>query len=121
MKHKWHFIYVIITALVVFGCEYTAYEPEAAPEVTDDVSFSADVEPIFSTAGCTACHGGNQKPDLTAGNAYESLTSDPKYIDLDNEDNIYAMGAPDSGHFKNYTAEQAAIVKKWIELDAPNN
>mgnify|MGYP006274091993 CR=1 FL=1 len=115
------FIIGLASALLIFGCEYTAFEAEELPEVSEDVSFAEDVEPIFDAAGCTDCHNGGQSPDLTTGNAYNSLTSNPDYVDLSSDDNIYTVAAPENSHFKNYTSEQAALVKAWLEQGAPNN
>jgi hypothetical protein len=69
----------IVTVLLLAGCArndtYTI-QPEPVV-VTTTVSFSATLQPIF-TANCAlgGCHiTGGQTPDLTAGNAYASLTT----------------------------------------------
>ncbi len=123
MKTRYLIILTLATGILFAGCEYTPYVAEEAPEVTEEVSFVNDVEPIFTEAGCNAasCHGGTISPNLSTGSAYNSLMSDPKYTNLGHDDNIYFVAAPENNHSKNYTAEQAAIVKKWLEQGAPDN
>lgn len=121
MKKSFIHIFFLSAVLLLWGCEYTAFEAEELPEVSEEVSFTEDVEPIFTDAGCTDCHNGGQSPDLTTGNAYNSLTGNAEYIDLNSDDNIYNVAAPENSHYKNYTAEQAALVQAWLEQGAPNN
>ena len=112
MKIKYLIISLFLIGAIFSACEYTPFEAEIV-EFEGTVDFEQDVEPIFTDAGCISCHNGGLSPDLTIGNAYQSLTSDPKYTDLDDPNNIYdkAFG----GHYKNYTSEQAGTVLAWIE------
>jgi hypothetical protein len=71
--------FVVVRAEDLSGNEDTN-EVEASA-TTEDVSFAADVQPIFTTS-CTnqACHGSSRPKeglDLTAGAAYENLVNVP--------------------------------------------
>jgi hypothetical protein len=79
---------LLISALAGFflvlaaGCEYDEIPLPAEPDPGVVYSFSKDILPIFNQACNTAgCHttGGN-KPDLSPGNAYQSLIAG-KYVD----------------------------------------
>lgn len=123
MKKNYLLFLISITAgLILFSCSYSAIEvPEI--EVPDVVSFSEQVEPIFTTQGCVSCHPGFKAPDLTPGNAYNSLTSTDKYINLENPEasSIYTEPSPEGGHSKKYTYAQAALVLAWITNGAEDN
>jgi len=74
---------IIITSLIVAtfvvtlsGCyKTTTLLEDNTPAVTTTVSFSKDIVPLL-TANCakSGCHGGTINPNLTAANAYNSLT-----------------------------------------------
>ena len=81
MKKSLLFIIGIIV-FTISSCEYKYIEPLEI-EITDGVSFSEQVEPIFQDK-CVTCHS-STNPVLTTGNAYNSLidgnyvnTSDPE-------------------------------------------
>ena len=105
------------------ACEYTdIVEDDGSGDITENISFSTNIEPIFTTQSCTNCHPTMKKPDLTAGNAYESImalglvnTSDPS------ESKLYSVPSPDNSHGANYTSAQAKLVLAWIEQGAKNN
>lgn len=114
MKIKYLIISVFFIGALFTACEYTPFEAEVV-EIEGDVDFEVDVEPIFSSAGCTGCHNGATAPNLSTGNAFQSLTSVAKYTDLNDPNNIYDKAKPGNSHPANYSPEQAAIVLKWIE------
>lgn len=114
MKIKYLIVSMFFIGALFSACEYTPFEPEIV-EVSGPVDFETDVEPIFTEVGCVVCHSGSQNPNLTEGNAFQSLTSDPKYTDLSNSGNIYDKARPGNSHSANYSPEQAAIVLKWVE------
>ncbi|MGD9994528.1 MAG: hypothetical protein AB7S69_14615 [Salinivirgaceae bacterium] len=120
---KKNFIFMIAFAAAVFTLS-CSYSPLVEPEVVvpDELSFSEEIEPIFKDAGCTGCHT-SLAPDLSAGKAHASLTASDKYINLEDPVSslIYTMPNPDGSHPKKYTAQQAALVLKWIEDGALNN
>jgi len=106
------------------GCYYDQVYVAPAELPPEPVSFSAEIQPIF-TAKCISCHSGGSPAaglDLSEGNAYNSI-NDPKYINLSTpaESLIYTKPDPAGSHFQKYSTTEAAIVLKWIEEDAPNN
>ncbi|MFB6317812.1 hypothetical protein [Saccharicrinis sp. FJH54] len=117
---------VIFSFIIMLGfvaCEYTdIVEDDGSGNVPENVSFSADIEPIFTTQSCTNCHPSMKKPDLTAGSAYESIMS-MGLVNTANpaESGIYTKPAPDNSHGANYTSAQAKLILAWIEQGAKNN
>lgn len=117
---------VVVAAFAVAGCKYDWIIPEEVPVIDPDgeeISFAEQILPIFNSGNnCTACHNGSQMPDLREGNAYSSLNS-TRYINKTTpaESRIYAIPHPDGGHYKKYTATQAALVLAWIQQGAKNN
>lgn len=109
------------------GCYYDATILPKGAEVTGDVSFAADVIPIFDK-GCntSGCHSpGGVKPDLSASNSYSSLTVG-NYINVsspeDSELYLWMSGQgeqpmPPSGTNVN----NAALVLAWIKQGAIEN
>lgn len=109
---------------ILTSCEYEFIEiDEPDPEVP--VSFANDIVPIFTSGNnCTACHRtGSTPPDLTAGNAYNSIV--PGLINITDPESsrIYAFPNPSSTThtFKKYSQAQAALVLAWIKQGAENN
>jgi hypothetical protein len=113
MKMKYLIISVFFIGALLISCEYTPFESEEI-EISGPVDFDTDIAPIFSDAGCVSCHNGGEAPDLSAENAYQSLTSNAKYTDLNDPNNIYEKAKPGNDHKANYSAEQAAYVKAWV-------
>jgi hypothetical protein len=117
---------IVVAAFAVAGCKYDWIIPEEVPVIDpdgQDISFAEQILPIFNSGdNCTACHNGSQMPDLREGNAYSSLNS-TRYINKTSpeESRIYATPHPDGGHYKKYTATQAALVLVWIQQGAKNN
>lgn len=113
---------IILLLLFTTGCYYDqVYVPPAAPPA-EDISFVADVEPIFYTGNkCTACHPPTRGLDLTQGNAYASIQDGR--VDVTNPDQSLIYTKPESGgsHPQTYSADEAAIVLKWIEDGAQDN
>ncbi len=126
MKKNKIFLIIAVLGLAISACEYDFIAPEEVPEIPidEDVSFSEEIQPIF-TARCVDCHkSGGQAPDLTQNNAYQSINR-IKYIDLDNPESsmIYSYvlpGASTHGH-RQYTATQAQYILVWIQQGAQNN
>ncbi len=116
--------------LGAYSCYYDEVLPEAEiPEIPTDqeISFSEDIEPLFSRSGkeCTACHNGAiQVPDLRVGNAYNALV--PAFVTAgDAEGSIFFQRLPGNDHpfdvgFTMSPAE-IALIKSWIDRGAENN
>jgi hypothetical protein len=100
---------------------------ETGEEVTREVSFAQDLIPIFnSSCNSSGCHNaGGKAPDLSAVNAYSSLTnggyintSSPEYSEL----YLWMTGKngtpmPPSGIDPDYNS----LVLAWIKQGAKNN
>ncbi len=111
------------TLLVASSCYYDQREETLPGDI--EVSFSADIQPIFNTH-CTVCHPSiNPTPDLTGSNSYNALIQGG-YIDLDDSESslLYQrlIGNPSvmppSGGLPGTEINK---VLSWIEQGAPNN
>jgi hypothetical protein len=129
---KKQLVYLLIaTGIILFlgSCEYDFIQPEPAPpppDPTDTIYFSTDVVPIWDNNNCTNCHkpGGVSSLDLTADNAYNSLTSKGLYNVADPASSkIYTFPHPTTGdHSYKYANEtEADIILQWITQGALNN
>ena len=120
-------VLTIISMLV--SCEYDYIKPEPippSPTPADTIYFATQVAPIWENNGCTTCHksGGISQPDLTAPNAYSSLTSLGLYnIATPESSKIYTFPHPTTGeHSHKYTTDtEAQIILQWITQGATNN
>jgi len=95
--------------------------------VTKEVSFSADIQPIFnSSCNSSGCHNaGGESPELTSVNAYNQLISN----------NLVKAGNPEESELYQWmngsktlpmpvngiNAEFNALVFAWIEQGALDN
>ena len=110
---------------IAASCQYKfIVEPVVPPpDPEDTISFSLQIEPIYTNTGCIGCHtAGQQKPDLTTGNAFNSISS----MGLTNTDDpessiIYVKPNPSGSHYLKYSSSDAAFVLQWIEQGAKNN
>ena len=69
-------ISLTICTVLLTGCYKTAtLLIDNSPAITTTVSFSNDIQPVLaSSCAKSGCHNGSVSPDLTAANAYNSLT-----------------------------------------------
>ena len=125
MKQKTLIRILFIAGILLSGlysCTYETIIPKD-PEVPEDVSFELNVIPIFnSSCNSSGCHNkGGIRPDLSADNAYTSLTFFG-YVDTDNPESSVIYTKINTGSIKNYaTAQDRAIILKWIEQGALDN
>jgi hypothetical protein len=114
------FLGVLMIGLV--SCEYDTIKPADVVIPDTPISFSTDIEPIFSAANCTQCHPSMLKPDLTAGKSYASITS-LNLVVAEDPDGSTLMQYINNGHQTavGMTGTQKALIKKWIEEGAKNN
>ena len=122
------FIMFILFGLFIFeGCYYDNFLAKDDAEFSGDVSFSADIIPIFNKdCNTSGCHNtGGTKPDLSVSNAFSAL-SNGNYINTDNpeESPLYqwmkgnrATPMPVSGSVSEYNAKVLA----WIKQGSLNN
>jgi len=123
-------ILALVLCLGSYSCYYDqALEETVIPDIPEDqaISFSADIEPLFSRSGkqCTTCHNGAvQNPDLRVGMAYNSLV--PAYVTAgDSEGSVFYQHLPGNGHAIDVgftlSTEEIALIKSWIDRGAENN
>lgn len=95
---------------------------EGAKGLIPPVSFKNEIEPIFTSAECISCHGGAMAPDLRANKAYASLTSKGlvKANDPAGSKLVQYINANHNTATK-ITADQRALINKWITEGALNN
>ena len=111
------FAIVIATSVSLNSCQYKT--PISEP-VEGDVSFVEDVEPIFETQGCVACHPSAASLDLRVGKSYESIFAN-SFVNLEVPDESKIYVHPKENHYTTYTPSQASIVLAWIEQGAKDN
>jgi hypothetical protein len=120
-------IFLLFTGLLVLSaCEYDFIEIPGPPDDDDlpEISFSLQVAPIFSQTGCTNCHGGGTAPNLTANQAFNSLTTMNLVVPGDPEQSIiYTYPHPVTGtHNTKYASiTDANTIYAWIKNGAENN
>lgn len=124
MKKLIVFGFTVMLMLAYTSCQYVDIVPDdgSGVEISDDLSFSTDIEPIFKSQSCTNCHPAMHQPNLSAGNAYASLM-DGDYIDKKNPENsiIITKVEPGASHAANFTATQVKQILAWIEQGAKDN
>ena len=112
----------VMAGFILCSCEYEWIQPEKKP-IPETVSFSSDIMPIFNN-GCNTnvCHGpGSTPPDLSEGNAYNSLI-DGAYVDTETPEASILYTAMKSGSMVPYTDPgDEEIVLAWIQQGALDN
>jgi hypothetical protein len=118
---------LILSFFLTFLATSCYYDAVLEPEISGDVSFSADIIPIFN-ASCNfaGCHNsGGIPPDLSPGNAFNALNAG-NYINVSSPEDseLYrwmrgerAQPMPLSGPNATYNA----TVLAWIKQGALNN
>jgi len=88
----------------------------------DVVEFAAQVAPIFVEAGCTGCHAGATSPDLRLDKSWDALVNGGN-VDTANPAESILLVKINAGHGTsgNLSAEQKALILKWIEDGAKND
>ncbi len=112
---------VFLTTLCFVSCEYDTIEVDKIVIPPDqEISFSADVVPIF-TSNCVNCHDGAIDPDLRANNAFDALTSG-SYINVDMPASSSLYEKLNVGsHSTRATATEKQLILEWITRGANNN
>ena len=105
----------------LWSCEYETIKPIVV-EPPDEVSYAADIAPIFVDAGCSGCHAGAMAPDFRADKSWDSLVNGG-FVDTNSPGDCELIQKIESGHGTsgNINAEQKAAILKWIEDGAQNN
>ncbi len=131
MKTKNYFVIIIFLFSVALlgSCQYKNILTPVLPPLppTDTISFTTQIEPVFNNSNnCTVCHNtGGQVPDLSTGNAYNSIMS-MSLVNLETPESSLIYWYPDpedtSKHtWKKYTPVQAQLVLQWIKQGALDN
>lgn len=113
---------VVLLLLFLSGCYFDEGE-EIIP--SDIVSFTIDIQPIFSN-NCTSCHPVLVAfPDLSEGNSYDAITNGVYIVPNDLEASLLYQRVqgnpsimPPSGSLP---AADIELIKSWIEQGAPDN
>jgi hypothetical protein len=116
----------LIILMGIWSCTYDIKEMTAV-EIPDSVSFKNNIIPFFE-ADCakSGCHvTGSLPPDLTAENAYVSLTV-YGYVELDTskaEESIIYKKITNGGSMEKYVNDpnQSELLLKWIKQGSKNN
>ena len=131
MPQTKRFLAIVMVAVLftLAGCykSRTVLNLDNGSTITKQVSFATDIVPIFnSSCNMSSCHSsGGHSPNLTANNAYASLTAG-NYLDIDNPENssLYlwmtgkkATPMPVGGVNATYNS----LVLAWIKQGAKNN
>jgi hypothetical protein len=118
-------ILMAVFVIIIASCQYkfTVEPVPIPPDPEDTISFAQQIVPIWDVQNCISCHNtGGQNPDLTADNAYNSITTGGFVETADPSTSIiYHYPLPTEGHYLEYTATQALLVLTWIEQGAHNN
>lgn len=129
MKRYIPFILLAALGLMINACFYDEVIelPQDNEPITEDVSFLAEVQPLFDQS-CVQCHGGNLNiaPVLESGVAYDNLIDDGYVIPLDSEASILYRSLigdgvelmPPSAQWDN---QKINTVKAWIDQGANDN
>ena len=107
---------ILAAILVISACEKVVYPP---PEIPDQVSYSADIQPIWDNK-CVNCHAGSRPPDLRPENSYASLINGG-YVDTDNPEESELMKTLYGTHDSRATEAEKQLILVWIEEGAKNN
>lgn len=114
---------LLIPIFSLSGCYYDEFIEDTTSD--EAISFTNDIQPIF-TSSCNTCHPALVPSlDFTPGNSYNSITND-SYIIANNLDAsvLYQrlLGNPSimppSGSLP---ASEINLIKSWIEQGALNN
>lgn len=125
---KKYSVWAVLSLLLFIGCyKDKTVVFDTGAEITRQVSFSQDIIPIFnSSCNASGCHSaGGKAPDLSATNAFGSLTTG-NYFDANAPESstIYlwmtgkkSTPMPVGGVNKDYNA----LILAWIKQGAQNN
>lgn len=123
MKIRTFLLLLLMGSFAFSSCEYEWIEPEKV-SVPENVSFAADIMPVFNNGCNTAvCHGpGATPPDLSEANAYNDLINNG-YINTETPESSSLYTSMASGSMKPYVQDpnDAELILAWIRQGAKNN
>ena len=113
---------ILAGSMIVILASCTQYEipaPECPEDLPTNVSYSADVQPIFD-ANCVMCHSGGQSPDLRPDWSYDELI-DGGYVDTDFPCSSKLYEILTGSHDGRATDEEELIILGWMDEGAEDN
>ena len=119
-------IMLLTGSLIVILAACTKYEipkPPCPENLPTNVSYSADVQPIFDQS-CVMCHSGGQDPDLSPGWSYDELIEGTAQdgtplVDTDFPCSSGLYVKLSGGH--NAEEEEILTILGWIDEGAQDN
>ena len=125
MKNTFKILILMGMGLFLNSCYYDEF-PEDVSEIPEVVSYSQDIMPLWE-GECYNCHQGNEPPDLSPSNSYESLL-DGFVIEGDSGNSILYLSlihAPGVSAMPTentlWPTSQSDLVKAWIDQGALDN
>ena len=116
-------VMIYLTGALIFflsGCSNYEIPAPPCPEGISGMSFSRDIQPIFSN-NCLACHSGNQSPDLSPGWSYDELTGGG-FVDTEFPcSSLIYQAFSFSVHDGKLTEEEQLKILGWIQEGAQDN
>jgi len=95
--------------------------PVLAPATGSTPDYTANIEPLF-TAKCTACHNATAQTGGLDVSSYDGLMKGGKdgvIISPNDSANSMLIKIQSSQHFANFSADELALIKQWIDAGAP--
>jgi hypothetical protein len=109
---------LLVSLVFTSGCYYDQVVPPPEPEVPDEVSYSAHIQPFFD-AKCISCHGPNN-PSLEAPDSYDNIINGG-YVNTTDPPSSTLYTVLDGFMGANVTSSEKEMVLKWITDGAQNN
>jgi len=117
-------LFLLLAGMLIFAscAKDTLVLPQSNINPNLKISFKDTIQPIF-TSGCLGsfCHSGAVTPNLTAGQAYNSLKSGYINTDVPAQSKIYLEMKPGGGMSGHCTVDQSDLVLVWIKQGALDN
>ncbi len=114
-------IVLLLLVAALWSCEWETIVPKEVELGDDPISYADQIAPIWVDAGCAGCHGSAGGLDLSLDKSYAGITNGR--VDVENPAESKLVKYIDAGHATsgNLTAEQKAMILKWIEQGAKDN
>ncbi|MCF8377959.1 MAG: hypothetical protein K9H49_00190 [Bacteroidales bacterium] len=120
MTKRLMFVLAIFFSLSIISCEKHVIEYPEIDE-TIPIDFTTEIIPIFTDA-CVSCHSGGIAPNLSVGNAYNSLI-DGEYVNIEvpESSELYTKLLPGTSHDGRITEPNLEKILVWIKQGAKEN
>jgi nitrate/TMAO reductase-like tetraheme cytochrome c subunit len=106
----------------ILQAQLPAPEPTSVPApVIGNPTYNANIAPLFN-AKCIMCHQGASAPKELDLSSYEDIikggSEGPVILPGDSANSLLAK-IQSSQHFSNFTPDELALIKQWIDAGAP--